>query len=667
MFKIYLAVAHKPLEDFLIKNKLLIEKKIKDDVDFVGTAVYREGIIQGIKDYHPDVVIIREGIPGSLSLPDLVYQIKIISPTTRIIFIAGDRKPGDAFLATLVQYGVYDILIGTKVNVRDIVKKIVIPNKMADVIELMPKIKLTTDGKQLFEAPDIGLLKPVLEEEAEKNITLKPLEDISDIEDIEPIEDSNQTKEDEPPIIEESIKEEHLIETPKPIEVPINKDVKEDNLDEEIKPIKHEKKGLFGGKKKKEIQLNIEKPIETPIETPPVEPLVKPIEVPPVEEVPHIEETSIPNQNLKQEEVLPPEPEQKEFIQPKMDFSNPQENIEMESKEINPQTNIYGPQLNNYNSQPNYFGNQSFGYGNMFAPRVNTQQETQTQKKGFFGKKNNQKTISQQIITFVGGRHGCGNSQVSFNIALSLAEQGFKTLYIDLNEDFASIESILEFGFEDLGVDTMLKDISVGNFTNIVTAINSSTKALQGLEKRDSAYRFYSKLSPNLELASFSMDILNKKKEKDYDVNLLKELNMFLLMNLNYDMIILDAPSDFNNEITKIAMIYSNRVFFTLTQDITDLNSFFQNLKNSKLSKVGYKDKSNFICNKYVSQGDMDLGSIQNQIINYLLFDNFSLISIPNVYLDIINASNSSVPLLWKTKDKNFKKGIQEIISIILN
>ena len=40
MFKIYLAVAHKPLEDFLIKNKLLIEKKIKDDVDFVGTAVY---------------------------------------------------------------------------------------------------------------------------------------------------------------------------------------------------------------------------------------------------------------------------------------------------------------------------------------------------------------------------------------------------------------------------------------------------------------------------------------------------------------------------------------------------------------------------------------------------------------------------------------------------
>ena len=43
-----------------------------------------------------------------------------IIPFIRIIFIAGDRKPGDAFLAALVQYEVYDILIGSKVNVKDI-------------------------------------------------------------------------------------------------------------------------------------------------------------------------------------------------------------------------------------------------------------------------------------------------------------------------------------------------------------------------------------------------------------------------------------------------------------------------------------------------------------------------------------------------------------------
>lgn len=635
MFRIYLAVAYKPLEDFIIKNKALIQKGRNDDVDFVGTAVYREGIIQGIKDYHPDVVIIREGIPGSLSLLDLIYEIKIISPTTRIIFIAGDRKPGDAFLAALVQYEVYDILIGSKVNVKDILKKIVIPNKMADVIELMPKIKLTEDGKQLFEAPDIGLLRPMLEE-SEKEVSLKPLTDVSKI--------KEDTKE-EPPKVE--VEESKKVEDVKPIEK------------------KEEKKSLFG-KKKKEVNLNLEKPIDVPIEktieTPPIEPLFKPIEnieeSIPIKESP-IQETKMDIEQPKfiQEEVLPPEPPQpKEVVKPIK--------IEKEPQNIKPQQPINTTQPTNIPANNTFDTSQ---FGNMFAPRVNTQTqpEVQPQKKGLFGKKT-QKTISQQIITFVGGRHGCGNSQVSFNVALALAEQGFKTLYIDLNEDFASIESVLEFGFEDLGVDTMLKDISTGNYTNIVTAINSSVKALQCLEKRDNLYKFYSKLTPKLELASFSMNILNKKKEKDYDVNLLKELNMFLLMNLNYDMIILDAPSDFEKEITKIAMIYSNRVFFTVTQDTIDLNSFFSNLRNSELSKFGYKDKSNFICNKYVSKGEMGLSSIQNQIINYLLYDNFNLISLPNIYLDVVNSSVSSIPLLWQTKDKSFKNGIQEIINIIL-
>ena len=62
----------------------------------------------------------------------------------------------------------------------------------------------------------------------------------------------------------------------------------------------------------------------------------------------------------------------------------------------------------------------------------------------------------------------------------------------------------------------------------------------------------------------------------------------------------------------------------------------------------------------------MGLSSVQNQIINYLLYDNFNLISLPNVYLDVVNSSVSSIPLLWQTKDKSFKNGIQEIINIIL-
>ena len=159
MFKIYLAVGNKELEGFLRKNAALIEKNLNQEVKFVGTAVYKEGIIQGIKETHPNVILIREGLPGTIQLTDLVYQIKLLSPTTRIIFLAGDRSPGDAFLATIIQYGVYDVLIGKKVDAKEMLKKIIHPNTFADVAAFMPKLSVDEKtSKQLYEAPDIGLM-----------------------------------------------------------------------------------------------------------------------------------------------------------------------------------------------------------------------------------------------------------------------------------------------------------------------------------------------------------------------------------------------------------------------------------------------------------------------------------------------------------------------------
>ena len=106
MYKIYLAVGHRELEMFLKNNKTAIEKKMKTPVKFVGETVYREGIIQGVSSYKPDVILIREGLQGNANLTEIIYKIKVNFPQTRIIFIAGDREVGDELLATLVQYGI---------------------------------------------------------------------------------------------------------------------------------------------------------------------------------------------------------------------------------------------------------------------------------------------------------------------------------------------------------------------------------------------------------------------------------------------------------------------------------------------------------------------------------------------------------------------------------
>lgn len=714
MFKIYLAVAHKGLEDFLESNKMLIAKKLNDEVDFVGTAVYREGIIQGIKDYYPDVVIVREGVPGSLSLSDLVYQIKIISPSTRIIFIAGDRKPGDAFLATLVQYGVYDILIGNKVNVKDMIKRIIYPNKMADVIEFMPKIRVTdNDKKQLYEAPDLGLLKPILEDKVETP-DLKPLNDIIPDEEPpikieEPVQQAQSPIPDTLPIEKE---EEPIVIEDEPEEEPI---LIEDEPEEEIPlvtPIPP-RKGLFGRKEKINTDLGktVEEtvPIMPPVdELPPVfeQPIISPIqeqteepyekresvippvfEQPPVMEQPNLySEPKINNPLYKKTEInvsLYKEPESMAqppvepiksvepvipVVQPPVqDYSEPVS--EPHRRQINqiPQVNE-NPYVQNGNT-PLQPINNPMPYGNeqMFTPRVNVAQNNEPTKKGLFGKKTPSKTVAQQIITFCGGRHGCGNSQIAFNTALHLAEQGYKTLYMDLNEDYSSIDAVFEFGLEDLGVDTMLRDIAIGNYPNLINAISSASRILSNTEKGDSLYKIFSKFPSKLELACFSVNAMYKRAEKNYDVNLLKELNMFLLMNMNYDIIIMDAPSDIYNELTKIALIYSNRIMFTITQDTADVDSLMRGMRAVQIANISYREKSNIICNKHIGNAENSVASIQNQVENYLRIPNVSVFTVPNVAVDVINASASQVPLLWKTKDKNFKKSIGNIANLILS
>ena len=124
MYKIYLAINHKELENFIIGHKSLIEKNLKQEVEFVGRTVYREGVLPGIEDCSPDLLILRESLPGKEQITDLIYNIRVKSSKTRIIFITTDRDVGDPFLGSLVNMGVYDLLIGNKVDAKEMLRKL---------------------------------------------------------------------------------------------------------------------------------------------------------------------------------------------------------------------------------------------------------------------------------------------------------------------------------------------------------------------------------------------------------------------------------------------------------------------------------------------------------------------------------------------------------------
>ena len=167
MYKIYLAVGNEGVENYIKSQKPLLEKMLNNDtVNFVGATVYKEGALQGVKDYHPDVIILREGLQGSLDILDLIYKIRLESSNTRIIFITKTRQTGDALLAESVHLGVYDLIVGDKISVKDLLKKIVYPNKFVDVAHFVPRITVDEKtNKRIFAAPDVdALVKQRVEE-----------------------------------------------------------------------------------------------------------------------------------------------------------------------------------------------------------------------------------------------------------------------------------------------------------------------------------------------------------------------------------------------------------------------------------------------------------------------------------------------------------------------
>lgn len=165
--RIFLAVGERDFEDYL-------KQTLKNRYDFVGETTHKEGIVPGVKNNNPDIVIIRETLDGRVAVMDVLYMLRDKYPDVRIILIASPRDRGDKFLATLIQYGVYDFTATATTNIRDIIRLIDVPNKYEDIKGYIPKPEVDEKtGAIIFKAPDVEpevVIKEVVikEEESKK-------------------------------------------------------------------------------------------------------------------------------------------------------------------------------------------------------------------------------------------------------------------------------------------------------------------------------------------------------------------------------------------------------------------------------------------------------------------------------------------------------------------
>ncbi|WPS85478.1 AAA family ATPase (plasmid) [Brevibacillus halotolerans] len=164
MEKVLLAVGFRQLEDYL-------QKKLRKEFVFTGVTTYRDGVIRAIGQTTPDVVVIRETLHGNENILDIVYEVRTKFHNVRIIFVAGKREPGDALLATLVNYGVYDILYGEKILSDEIIRLLRKPNEYKDVRHLQPKPVLDErKNKVLFQTPDLLTVEKEVVKEVIKEV-----------------------------------------------------------------------------------------------------------------------------------------------------------------------------------------------------------------------------------------------------------------------------------------------------------------------------------------------------------------------------------------------------------------------------------------------------------------------------------------------------------------
>jgi len=484
MIKIYLAMGHKDLENFIINHKPLLEKELKDSIEFVGRAVYREATLQGVKDTKPDILMLRESLQGKLNISDLIYDIKVSSSKTRIIVLTGDRSIGDPFLASLVNWGVYDLLIGNKVNTKELLKSIVYPKEFSDVAMYAPKATINENTNQVvYEQPIIPTQKVETKEEEQFD---RKIEQVT---------------------------------ATKPIKI------------NEVNPIKKEK--------------------------------------------------------------------------PK-------------------------------------------------------------QKKSLFGRKIEPKTINQQIVTFVGGSEGVGNSHIAFNTAVNLANEGFNILYMDLNNKHSAMDTIFQLGYEDIGLDKALEATDNQDYETIEQCIGTIPKALSVISKKDYLYNTYIKLPTTLNFMFFSQLCMNGQVNVVASLPKFQKLMQMLLRDFHFDVIILDAPANMRNPLTQMSIMYAEKLFFTVTQDNSVLASLIKGTRVLDNKNIMFKNKMNIIINKF-EKCDFSSKNVYQLLSGNLDYDSFSIYTMPNLNREFISASFNAMPILLVSKNKELQKTFSDIKQIIMN
>lgn len=141
-----------------------------EDYVFVDEAVYRDSIIKRISDTGADIVVILEGLQGSIPMFNIIQRIRMEHSNTRIILICGKSKNiNDNKKEKYINMGVYDLIEADELQADNIIELIKKPNTYADAMALLGNKNDNGDIVEEAETPvitaqksELNSIKPII-------------------------------------------------------------------------------------------------------------------------------------------------------------------------------------------------------------------------------------------------------------------------------------------------------------------------------------------------------------------------------------------------------------------------------------------------------------------------------------------------------------------------
>ena len=585
---IILAVGHSQVE-------ASIEKQLPDHCEVVSIATYREAVITKLREFpNTDVVLIRDNLAGDIKILSLIHQIRAEFNNCRIVLMTKHREAGDPFLAAVVSYAVWDIILGYKVSVSTLVDYILNPRTFKDVERFQKRVLI--DETTQSPTP----------EKSEK-------------------ETKTPTSSAAPFIQESSYPNTPYPESQGNTSFPEFVSQPEASRGVFVGDSTHPPKGsmreqLFKQMESKDIHSASSISMEEPF-------TFEPQEQPLFEN--SFSFSTEPSQVSTESAVTPDLSFTLNESSPVSEPAVPKFEFKMTAEEVDetPKTEPKKPKL--------------------FSTK-----DMESIDKPLVGHRpafNNQIKNSPVVMSLVGFKGGVGTSHTAFNLAVQLAKHKNRVLYVELNDHSLPLTylynlSTLRGGLEDVLRAAQSSDVQ--NFSAYVTRF----KTLKETQREKEMQALLKPYPDTLDFISFSHFFVCGEKEEYYPEHL-KGVLTDLLLSEGYQYIILDVNIHSNPTLVSQALRSSKYICPVITQDMVSVGQSVECLKAIHQHQFPLQHKVQYVLNRYDSSCRSDK-SILKWITHELPFKPLGIWTIPENASAYNKANDKSKPVVLSSPPK---------------